>query len=1638
MGEHETVNEREHEMSLKRIGLRLALVFALVFPLFAYMWDFGFNTASAADVMDFSLQKRSGEVAKAFGTEMAPSEDEAGSSAWLDGLNFGTAGGLLGYTKDLSEDDEGVYGWLMSQMTTGSATYSYEQLGNIDDNLLGYAQYGATLELLGLSESREEGGTGSIGRFFLGWTMTIVYWMASLAPKIFDIVLSLLAVFNPFRLFGWTITGASQLNIPLLGPVVTMISRIYVTVQDLSIIVAVPVLLGLTAISIFMFRGNAGKKITRLVVRVFMIFAGLPLIGATYTGIIDDLGDQMNSGSQFADYIVLSQFVDFEGWAINNRLTPPATPMYRHGTIAGTISSGDSYSFDQASRPLVFEINGTRAGYYGTYRALKDNGADSLLSGVGLEGYDQQITQQSVMSLLERYRRNESFTSSDYEGVVKSQIDASMVGTNPTVTSSDVFDMFSMTSKDLVDEDSLFVYDGPWTIYNAGSLTGRVNGRNAYTLTGTTVSQDPVVGLKSIGDGSKGAGLSPLAMYNFLNTSFGTSSMTVYSPERATSGFTKESHASVTKANTGIVGGVQFLETIAIMALLAILGLFYAAGLVQVSIASIPRILSGVFGTAVGSMAFITKLLISTVVLIIEIIGTVLLYQVSESIVMGFIVNADEFIAGLPVTFAGPVSSLSSLVVVALSAMITWVSIKNRAKFAKMMEETVTNAITKLMGGLDNTMNQGSAFHNSGDLSRAAQQGTVFGNDGRIGSEGSGAHAAKLGDGVGDPGILQDMKGAMTDMFDIKDRDDRNPNTPEMTNADVAKGAMSRLAKRRAARGKDIVANAFGPIGGMAAQMMGIDGVDGHELERVDRNEEIEKDMITKGELGFGPSAKYNPDTQMMSGTDADDVGVNNNDGYGRSKSGMTSEQSLDTDADMDASMTIDSDGSDLTGSIPMSDDAFAEAIREANSDESLASLESVGDVDDEVGAVLAADGSVTADQEQMGSVKQASIETNDELDGVTDDFDDKADALMVNAFTDVDADLDVNSISLDDPDSHPDGVDPVSRDYNKYIDGLGSAMDAQSKSAIRHGKKATALSKHADELDTKASQLESVGTPKAMERASDMRSQSKKLRHQAEVEKAKGRQSMRKAQKLGAKQESAQAIRNHAISGAPDRMSDSVQASMAYAEADSELRSLQTRAQGLRNTLNELEDSGSTDFEKIATTRENLNAMESKLPEANRKRDRAMQNVLATKAMKTSSLMGQNVRDMTPKQRMQFQKETGMTDAEMTRRIESTPTASEHRKAVDRAARVLGRLPEITGDTTENTISNQRSYVSKYKDAYAQSFVEASERIENANANLVKLQSDGAPSSQINKAVAQVSQAMSNMKSLERESRAYDEVLSQGFTEHVGNLSQQDHMKRFARSSDKAQKSRQNVLTNPKPYQQFASQNLMPTPRHPNARVESGAIPQLRSTQNTSVMAKKQALNNANIKTYGDYRTELNKKSAVVESKKAEISRLDNRIRTAERERRLGDAQRFKSDKMRAQQTMIETRREADKLQQNLSQNVAGLFTKGYTSNVPGLTPKNKPIMADMDYVTRMMQDYSVTQRQLERFEATLPKEPSKVQKLRLDKMRKSVNGMRRQLTGVGIRPDALADSKRSATAAQQLTTEWLDVKRGSATNIR
>lgn len=751
-------------------------------------------------VSNLSLYERASELTREFATAISPGSGvgdmhmiEASNSDSL--LVAGNSGGLLGYAEILS-DDTGIVGWLMNSYTAASATITYDQLMHVIDNggdsvynaglnnpFFQYAGYGEVLTEMGLISSVRP-GIGQGVAFIGSAIMLLVYLLANAAPFLFRGALMILTTLNPFRLFETAMNGTAGADLGIISGIADYVGSMYTTVQDFSIVFLLPMLLAVTVFSVLVFRKGSGmKKFARYGLRVFMLFAGLPLIGATYTGLIEDLDSQVSVGSEYADYLILSSYVDFENWVKYSRLAPPTDSDIRNPRY------GEDEERTLSNRELILDINGTRANntraesLKSRYSATSDIGEIFDEGGARKDAdsdsmsWDEQTSFTKVYSLLSRHMTGATYTGSDYDGEVSGQIQKIRAANQDGENDKMIVKMFTLSASDSRSfsqkYNPLDWSSEPWmekinwngknndvdssakglftegnalnelfqfgsyrmNIYNSGDL--RYTATNGYT----SPNMPDVVTSKTapIGTDRSGTvgGLSPLAMYNFLNTSFSNTGLTVYSPEKTSSDLSRDAYAAVTFGGSGISAFTRWVENVTVMFSLAVLSIAYGVMMVSVAIKSLPRILSGVFGTALGSIAFTTKLLISTAVLIIQVIGMIFLYALSENIIMTMLLNFNSLVdtggsyfgTGLIFDFLG------SFLVIVITAAITIFMVKNMKVFKELMEEVVTNTINRVMGALDTgTGGQGL------DVSKTS--------GGRVGGDGKLTDAAREPKGI--------------------------------------------------------------------------------------------------------------------------------------------------------------------------------------------------------------------------------------------------------------------------------------------------------------------------------------------------------------------------------------------------------------------------------------------------------------------------------------------------------------------------------------------------------------------------------------------------------------------------------------------------------------------------------------------------------------------------------------------------------------------------------------------------------------------------------------------------------------------------------------------------------------------------
>lgn len=647
-----------------------------------------FNGASMVhakdDVEDFSMYKRSSEIMGSFSEVLSPTKDKGvNGAAFLKDITAGNAGAFTGFAEDLQSG--GIAGWIIGKLSNSSSTFSYDSLlklptggGETSSELYHYAMYGRALTLIGVDETVKGGGIAS---FLGGYLLWGAYLLASAVPILFKFIIDLLIWVNPFRLFSHvphvgdvfagTGEGGQASNgqaLPgILDPVAQQVSEIFIAFQQWGLYIIVPMTLLSAVIAVFLLRkANPANRFARVFIRLLIVVAALPIVGSTYTILLVKMSESLDDVSNgYADKVIASTLVDFEGWSSNTRLALP------DGVDLTLLSGSDSILGLSANsttdpRTLAFKINQISNVLPYGLTALDDS-ADPWQE-IDTDREMNSDSSKKITKLIERYASNEAYDSSDYEGEVKAELTAHAASSDDA--NNKVFAWFSYTKKgfdnaqgkiddttsssgetegeegedaDSVDAANsaewegkdkvptmLFSTSNPISIYNNGGLTAATS-----TSSGTFIKFSGGGTSKVTSFERSDGGLSTVSMYNYLNTTFDESGMTVYSSEKSASEFSRRSHKSVTLAGRGGEAFFIWLEAFAALLCMALLGFVFAFFMMVTAFQSVFKVIGTAFGVATGSLAMFTKLLLSVIVILLTTISSITIYLMGMEILTG-------------------------------------------------------------------------------------------------------------------------------------------------------------------------------------------------------------------------------------------------------------------------------------------------------------------------------------------------------------------------------------------------------------------------------------------------------------------------------------------------------------------------------------------------------------------------------------------------------------------------------------------------------------------------------------------------------------------------------------------------------------------------------------------------------------------------------------------------------------------------------------------------------------------------------------------------------------------------------------------------------------------------------------------
>ena len=598
--------------------------------------------------------------------------------------NIGGGGALLGFP-DKQIIKGGILGFFASQTSSSTVDYSYDSLGSSQwyNSLETYAYYGAALDTLGIDSSM---GSGLMGlhpiKLFAGGAVWIGYILASAAELLFKLVISILQVTNPFNWFakGFEYTWSNAGDNGALAGVTGFVSSMYKLFANFGWLIMIPTTVA-TLIFMFIFTGNGrhnqglikskAAKIRYFIIYFLFLAIGVPVLGTSYTAGLNALSQTFDSknvgnGSSNVDAVIYSAYVDNKAWIENNRMYLPSDVDLTWNKDNADVTGGNKANV----RRYALSINSLN---HGDAKAAASNTSNSW--NVSDKQKSDNKTSESVSALLLRYMIGASYSPSNWETLVKSKLAESVKGSQDKNRKDSLVNRMAASAIELTSKQGYkyMPYVNPhgqdgsesWGIdvkdaagwWDFGAETykfgqypniflskgfadnwlGGVYSETGKTTPNIRLKQNPNIDVEPglvYGNGKK-ANMSYLEMFNYLNSKFTSNKVRVYSTTALASNYTRESHAEVNQVGAGYVHKFMiWINTVTLLFGIAFLAIGYAVGMLVASFKRYINLIMSIFMGTLGMQKAMVKSAAATIMLIFEVVGTMVLYELAKTIYM--------------------------------------------------------------------------------------------------------------------------------------------------------------------------------------------------------------------------------------------------------------------------------------------------------------------------------------------------------------------------------------------------------------------------------------------------------------------------------------------------------------------------------------------------------------------------------------------------------------------------------------------------------------------------------------------------------------------------------------------------------------------------------------------------------------------------------------------------------------------------------------------------------------------------------------------------------------------------------------------------------------------------------------------
>lgn len=704
-----------------------------------------YNTAAVAGSFYDSAADLAGEN---YRFQKTPDKGAAITAMLSDPSQMANAGAFMGYV----DKDYPIWDFTnnIAQTTMGTQSRSYT-VSSDNQAVAAYLQYGHALQALGLDTvSSNQFDFMGIGRMFLGYLSMSVY-VGALVPQVaFSITINIMQTLNPFNWMVSEAIGGGE-TAPALAGVKGFVTDLYNVFAGMGLYVATLLLAVGIGMSILFWRksNNMGSHFKKFVIRLLFIAAGLPFLGMTYTAALNNAADSFSASAPMVNKAVAATFVDFAAWAEKNNLAlPEGTTIKVNGNGSGSGSGTIDMGGTTAPQTFALKIN-TASGSLVDGDDVDASNLTNNLTSSHYSGTGQLGKALEVFDLLNRFANSTRYTAGAYETYVKTISGGRMAEGLKVTSNKDKYtavdnilspdaDVSKLDNKDvsymsdgtpstfgvtMSGGNIIYTGHGKMSKYSPGSVYRKLeNGASSLDKKRLGSRANAFGGATSSGTG----GLSTISMYNYLTTKFADDTVTNYSSTKLASDYVLDTHHSVSLVGGGVMGIVYWLNMVSILSFIAVVGTVYAFGLIGGSVKRGIKMVTSIPFAAVGSVRAISKIVGITVSMIVQIYGTLIVYNL---VVELFIASQQIFltplltgfnngnvsaaiIPGMTADYNGVTAAVTGIALPIVAFIMSIMNIVITIKAVKLRKTLVKSMDEAMAGWVDRFFNSDSARNN--------------------------------------------------------------------------------------------------------------------------------------------------------------------------------------------------------------------------------------------------------------------------------------------------------------------------------------------------------------------------------------------------------------------------------------------------------------------------------------------------------------------------------------------------------------------------------------------------------------------------------------------------------------------------------------------------------------------------------------------------------------------------------------------------------------------------------------------------------------------------------------------------------------------------------------------------------------